>query len=495
MGRTALRRAVRGACAAGSCVCLASTALAQVGFDASDRALEREARLRELQEVQLDSRLRANAAIPAGQRLLVDYGAFVTVSYLSLDDAIRDNHVLRQYDLNGFARVNLDGAHEFYLRGRWGYRDFHRGDSFNGLGDEPIDGDIDRGYYRFDLQRFTEAYYGSTSDLELVVQGGRDLAYWANGLVLGQVLDGGIVNVGNSALNLELVAGVTPTRTVDFDTSRPKFDHNTERVFYGGLLSFNLGEHRPFVYGLAQLDHNRADLFQVASIRTDYEYNSYYAGAGSIGSLNDRLRYGVEFAFEFGNNQANSFDITPSGIVGNGQPTEDIRAYAFDVKLDYLFADPNQTRFSAEYIAASGDDDRGTTSNTFDGNTPGTQDNAFNAFGLLNTGLAFSPSVSNMSALRFGVSTFPFVEYEPLRRMQVGGDLFFYMKWDRSAPIDEPTFSGRRFLGIEPDLYVNWQITSDVTLALRYGVFFPDGNAFNIDDARQFFLAGVTFAF
>ena len=48
--------------------------------------LQREQRLRELQEIQLDTRLRANTDIPAGQRYLFDYGAFVQFNYLGLDD-------------------------------------------------------------------------------------------------------------------------------------------------------------------------------------------------------------------------------------------------------------------------------------------------------------------------------------------------------------------------------------------------------------------------
>jgi hypothetical protein len=64
---------------------------------------------------------------------------------------------------------------------------------------------------------------------------------------------------------------------------------------------------------------------------------------------------------------------------------------------------------------------------------------------------------------------------------------------DPQAPIDEPTLEGR-YLGWEPDVYINWQITSDVTLALRYGIFFPSSDVIS-DESRQFFFAGLTFAF
>jgi hypothetical protein len=145
-------------------------------------------------------------------------------------------------------------------------------------------------------------------------------------------------------------------------------------------------------------------------------------------------------------------------------------------------------------IAASGDADRGTTSNTFDGNTPGTQDNSFNGFGLLNTGLAFAPNVSNIIALRLGGATLPLPEVPQFKRLQVGTDMFFFTKFQKDAPIDEPT-NKKNWLGVEPDIYANWDITSDITLAVRYGIFFPNGEAFPTDKVRQFFYSGITFAF
>ena len=65
---------------------------------------------------------------------------------------------------------------------------------------------------------------------------------------------------------------------------------------------------------------------------------------------------------------------------------------------------------------------------------------------------------------------------------------------DADAPIDEPTFD-RSYLGFEPDIFLNWQIASDVTLALRYGIFFPGSAIVADDDPRHFFGAGVTYAF
>jgi hypothetical protein len=261
------------------------------------------------------------------------------------------------------------------------------------------------------------------------------------------------------------------------------------------MLSADLNQHRPFIYYLIQQDYNEMDELQTGNITTRYNYDSYYIGGGASGQITDRLRYGIEGVYEFGKTLSNSFELSGFSLVPIEQTDDAIVAGALDVRLDYLVADPADTRFGIEAILATGDDDRGHTSNTFDGNAPGSEDNAFNAFGLVNTGLAFAPDVSNVAVLRVGVSTFPLHQFGALRRLQVGTDFFALGKLDEDAPIDETTIPGKQFLGFEPDVYLNWQVTSDLTLALRYGAFFPQAKAFPNDDVRHFFFAGVTFAF
>jgi len=112
----------------------------------------------------------------------------------------------------------------------------------------------------------------------------------------------------------------------------------------------------------------------------------------------------------------------------------------------------------------------------------------------LNTGLAFSPTVSNLMAFRAGASAFPCPDSARFGRLHVGADFFVFCKMRENGGIDEATTNGG-YLGVEPDVYMNCQITSDVTLVLRYGVFFPDGDVINNDDTRQYFFGGLTFAF
>src|SRR5258706_10198950 len=237
---------------------------------------------RQLEQIRRDTVLQINPAVPIDQRALLDYGGYLSFGYLSVDDNRNDNHILRQYELIGYVRANLDGANEVFVRGRAGYRDFNDRDSFDGRGDEVIDADLDRAYYRFDLARYNAAYRGqSAGDFNFVFQGGRDLVYWANGLTLSVPLDGVITDLTWGRVSLELIAGVTPTRTVDFDLSRAACDYNTRRGFYGGMLSMQMGTHPPYAYALLQRDYNDEDNRVIDRRLVRFQYDSFYLGAGS----------------------------------------------------------------------------------------------------------------------------------------------------------------------------------------------------------------------
>lgn len=454
---------------------------------------------RQLDEFRITSRVRVNEDIPAGTRAFVDYGVFSSFSYLSLDDANLDNRAFRQAEFIAFARYNLDGVHEFFGRGRGFYRDFNDGDEFEEGDGDGWDGHLDRLYYKFDLGRYLSAKSGVVDKGNVTVKIGRDLVYWGTGLTMAQDLDALTLELTYDAVTLQLIAGRTPSDTVDIDSSRPDFDDHTKRAFYGGMLQGRVGAHRPYGFVLVQRDHN-SDTFNTTlngqDVTTNYDYNTWYAAVGSTGALGDRIAYGVEAVYQGGTTLSSPFVFNENGSTSAvDQTKDDIEAFAFNMQLDYLVGDTRNTRFSGEFIYATGDDDRiASNSNTFAGNSPGTTDGGFNAFGLLNTGTAFSPSVSNLIAIRGGASMFPFPESKFFRRMQVGVELFGFFKAESDAPSDEPT-SDDRYLGFEPDLFINWQITSDVSFAFRYGYFFP-GSAITADEKdRQFLFAGLTFAF
>src|SRR3712207_3257241 len=84
---------------------------------------------RQLEQIQRQTTLEVNRDLPVGRRSIFDYGGYYSFNYLSLDDQVENNHVLRQHDLIGYGRLNIDGAHEFFTRGRLSWQDFNPGDS------------------------------------------------------------------------------------------------------------------------------------------------------------------------------------------------------------------------------------------------------------------------------------------------------------------------------------------------------------------------------
>ena len=448
---------------------------------------------RELQQLHLDTAVLANPAVPADQRALLDYGGYATISYLSLDDLNRKNHVLDQYDLVGYADYNVDQVQEVFVRGRLEWQEFGVGDQFDGR-QHQFHAEIERAYYRLDLGRALAAYNGITSDNDLALKGGRQFVYWGEGLALSQTLDGAVIDLSHKDTSLEFLAGITPANAVDIDPSRPHFDNNTHRGFYGAMLSQQIGSQKPFIYFFSQQDYNHdyQSITGAASdaIRTRFKYDSDYLAIGSKGTIGDHFTYGAEAVWETGTTLSNSYNNELAPVP---QKKDDIQAFAGDLRVDYLLNDTRKTRISAEGIFATGDDGRRETTNTLGGAPPNTRDTAFNAFGQVQNGEAFSPNVSNLFILRVGASTFPLDHVGAFHRLQVGMDMFLYEKFAINAPLDEPT-KATGYVGVEPDLFLNWQIASDVTLAVRYGVYFP-GSAIVNNNTRQFFYTGITFAF
>jgi hypothetical protein len=82
---------------------------------------------RQLDQIELQTTVKTDTSIPVADRALFDYGGFLSVNYFSFDDPQHDNHGLREYDLVGYARVNIDGVHEFFGRARATYQDYNPG--------------------------------------------------------------------------------------------------------------------------------------------------------------------------------------------------------------------------------------------------------------------------------------------------------------------------------------------------------------------------------
>ncbi|MGH7162098.1 MAG: alginate export family protein, partial [Planctomycetota bacterium] len=307
-----------------------------------------------------------------------------------------------------------------------------------------------------------------------------------SGLALSETLYAARVGASGGGFELHGLAGATPEgTTIDFDSSRPEFTTDTNRFFWGVLAEYTSpADCRPYVFFLDQSDNNNAS-FGPAS---EFFYDSSYAGIGATGQFTGQWFYNAEIVKEFGEGASN-FNFA--------QTREDIDAWAARFGITYLprRARRHGCRLGLEVLLATGDDDRSHSANTVGGNTSGTDDEGFNAFGYANTGLALAPALSNLLSLRLSASAFPLAGSRPLlRRLRVGVDLFLLSKFDDDAPNNFTTLPGESFIGTETDLAIEWQIFSDLHLDIRYGIFVP-GGAVPDSDPRHFFYIGGSYGF
>jgi len=478
---------------AGAAIALAAAGPAAAQGGESVQRLERQMR-------QIDQEFYASKSQGQsfGERLYIDYGVVARFGMYGIDDASGNTHILRQTDAILYLQADLDNAHRFFGRARFLYDDWNTGDDFDGDGDELDNPIFDRYWYEYDLRNAVLAQSGERLDYNVNLRAGRQFVQWGSGLVLSNTLYSAIVDVEFFNIGVTGIAGITAgSSVVDFDASRPDFDDRTEREFYGAMLEYRgLAEHKPYAFFLSQQDENdQAFTFAGGGgpIPTRFGYQSNYVGVGSRGSFGPNIFYRLEGVYEFGEGESNSFN--PATGLAVTQTKEDIRAAAGIVGLTYVFRDAWDTRLDLEAIAGSGDDDRLDSADTFGGNRPGTDDHSFNALGYVNTGLALAPEPANLFSLRLGASTSP--QFLGIRSssMRVGMNGFLFFKIDDNAPISVSTTTDS-FVGGELDFLFDWQITSDVTFNLRYGVFFPgDAIPTGQDDIRHFIYGGVTYAF
>ncbi|NNF45060.1 MAG: alginate export family protein [Phycisphaerales bacterium] len=453
----------------------------------------------ELRDFDATYRLEVPPDQPISERLLFEYGGSMRFGFVSSDRATGSSRTLRQTNGLLYLRAELDGAHRFYGRLNFRYDDFNAGDSFDRRGDELENPIGDRYWYQFDLRGAKLAETGERIANNVTARVGRQYEQWGAGLALSEVLYSGVVDVELNDLGITGLAGVTPaSAAIDFDTSRAGFDGATDRAFFGGRLEYRgWRDHRPYLSALVQRDRNddgvRTFESTLISYPTRFEYDSEYFAIGSQGTLGPQMQYRVEFVYETGDGLSSSFD--PATSLPVTQTREDIDAWAGLLALTYLLRDEQHSRFDLEFAVGSGDDDRLDPTNTFAGNTSGTDDTAFNSLGYVNTGLALAPELSNLMSLQLGFSTAPLGRRGSTEWLRLGVSGFLFAKTDEDGPISVAT-TAETFVGGEIGISVDWRIASDVAATARYGVFLPgDAIPGDQDQARHFLYMGVSYAF
>ncbi len=419
----------------------------------------------------------------AGGDIAFGYGGWYSFHLLLFDDGIESSRTFRRHDLRLWARAVIDGgAHEFYARGRFSLLDFNSGDSFDGDDDDLEGPNLERGYYRFDLGKASQAYGWAALDYDVTVEVGRDLVELGTGLTLSEPLDHVALALTASDLRWTGLVGRTVGSSQDFDLTRNT--DRTRRVFWGAELTYlGFERHEPFVYVLWQRDHNRDALPHPLQ---DFDYDSFYVGLGSTGELTKGLRYLTEWVHEsghsFGRRRFLDSDV--------------IRAWALNVQLEYLFRGPRKGRVSLEYLFATGDSNRlDSPTDAIGGNRFDLEDKGFIGFGYRDTGLSLAPRYANLHMWRAGGSFHPWPDRPRLSRLELGANWFLYHKNHRRGAISDVTAdltSG--YLGWEMDYYASWELSPDLTWTARFGTFFP-GDAFSDRTSRTFLITGMTWSF
>ncbi len=447
-------------------------------------------------------RMEFMAGTPISERLLLDVGGSFRYAFNYIDDPFGNTSELQQLDSRWYARAELDGVHRFYGRLRlW----FNEWDSNNIAAPPNEDGwTVPIGelyWYELDLGGAMVNAGKKRSDLDLKIRAGRQYIVWGQGLTLSTYMYAATCEWNIGSLNILGLAGITSGNdTIDFDTSRPGYDSDTDRNYYGLKAEWRRGpDFVPYAYALLQQDGNAGqedDLpIGIGGFPTEFNYESQYYGVGATGSLGRQWQWRAEGVYESGTTLSSS--ISPEGLPLD-QVTDDVTAWAGVVGLQRAFDDASDTRFDLQQIIGSGNAERLDSGNTFGGAPPGDVDTEFNANGFLYSGYVLAPSPANLWINSVGLSGNWLRQWRAFRDMRLGVTAFTYMRLDSDAPITVfVDKGGESFVGWEVDASIDWQLMSDVNAQFLYGAFFPNESIFpdNQEGLRQYIYGGVTYGF
>ena len=465
-----------------ACLFASTPAQAQLGLDGRDPTSD--AFLNRQRQIELQADKRRISDLPAAQRFRVDYGGWFDSYVFLFDDGRESSRTFRQNELRLWANISADrGIHEMYIRGRGSYTDFNHGDSFT-RNEDDFDGfNLERGWYQMDIAKALRLYGDANAPFELKVKVGRELIQPGTGYAIALPLDAVQVQTEIAHFETTFTVGRTPSSTENIDRSRPVAD-TSERNFYIIEEKYKgFDKHTPFVYYAWQSDHTHED---PPDYLQEYTYDSQYLGFGSTGELVKNLRYSSEWVIERGSSYGDDRFLH----------SDDIKAWGFDNLVEYLFDHPTKPTIAFEYMYASGDSDRlGSPTNADGGNRNDHVDNSFVGFGFRDTGLSLSPRLSNIHIWRVGGSFRPLPQIEAMKNLELGSDWFLFAKDRQAAAISDVSADRQSsYVGWEMDYYANYRVTSDLSLTVRYGVFFP-GTAYSDQSNRTFLLTGLSWSF
>lgn len=175
------------------------------------------------------------------------------------------------------------------------------------------------------------------------------------------------------------------------------------------------------------------------------------------------------------NTQLALFGYVSMGFVG-----ESSRLFSgmYGGSIQWKGKDRYRTEIEGVIVSASGDE---RLNSIYDSATV-RESNVFLPVSLRETGVAFSPLLSNITFLQLKAGL------SPLRKVWVESQAFLFFR-TTGGPISEsgldPLDRSDLFLGPELDLKLEWKLYSDVKLRSNFGFFFPATGSFGAFASRE----------
>jgi hypothetical protein len=419
---------------------------------------------------------RERPAEDAAPSLLWDAGGWLHAEVTTFEDPPEERERTYRYaDLRLWGELRFDRHTTAYVRVLSDVLDFNSGDQFEGEDDDEI-----RPLY------LDQAWLSGSWDFDgatLEARGGRAFFTLGRGLLFNQVAYGLEAAWNEPRWGVRAFAAHSILHDDDLDTSLPNADDSRRAFFALEGEALLTGNHRAYGIVLVERDFNEEDPEVAAQ---DWGYHATYLAAGARGTIWRNLGYSLEGTYQTG-----------SSVAAGSTESETISAFAFLGAVDYTWTGDLAPYAVVEYMYGSGDPDRGSVTEVAAGNTAGTDDEGFLAFGFVQTGFALFPRVSNLHLVRVGGSIRPLGGVEAFRGLELGAYGYAYRKAESSAPISDPRASeDDEDVGTEIDVLLRWRIFSDLGVSLTWGRFFP-GSAYpdDSDSARDFLSVGMTVSF
>jgi hypothetical protein len=419
------------------------------------RALANETARRVEEEIR-EKLLVTESAKPRSQnRWGVDYGAWVNYLFIDYDDddndkALEDSIDQAQYfDVRPWAKVTFSGTgerqHAMYVRLKDLHSDLRPKETAGGSDHEGPQ--LDYGYCLLDFS-------------PLWVKAGRQYFTVGQGLAYSDVHDGLEATYFFPKAKIKGFFSHTLPHQENIDTSVPGYDKSSERIFYGAEAEFTVAPAHAF-YGFAIGQNDYSDE-NPQDAEHNYTYDSQYIGGGARGTFPCRVSYWLEGIKENG-----------KSYIYDGNSKQDIDAWAGILAVSYnpeIYSHPS---VFFKYAYGSGDKDRASVTDTFDGNASG-DDRNFLYFGYIPAGYAFASRLSNLYFFKTGFTAKPLEKVRLFKDCSLGMDYYRFFKSRKTGGVYDIDATGMDSdLGYEIDASLSWNIFSDLSFTLQYGYFVP----------------------